>query len=216
MKQICRIIIALCLPLLLCSPAIAQHAGPYVGAFVGGDVLMDAKSSDTLGDFGFEFDPALLGSAVIGWDLEPGNPVGNGRIELEYTRRNNRLDKVKFVEGSFTGGGNVTTDSLLVNFFGVLHDNGRWSPYAGAGFGAARIEASGLKVAGQPMGSGSNIVFGYQLGAGVDYALTDNLNLDLGYRFFSSIRPRFTEANGHTFTMDYLSHNAVLGLRVGF
>jgi len=216
MKRTCQIIIALCLPLLLCGPVRAQHTGPYVGAFLGGNTLVNAKSSDDLGDFSLTFNPALTGSAVLGWDFEPGNPVGEGRIELEYTRRSNPLDQVKFVEGSFKGGGNMTADSLLLNFFAVLRDYSRWSPYAGVGIGAARIEASDLTVTGQPMGNGSAVVFAYQLGAGIDVALTDHLNIDLGYRLFSSSRPKFTESNGNKFEMDYLSHSAVLGLRVGF
>jgi opacity protein-like surface antigen len=216
MKRTCQMIIALCLPLLFCGQVQAQHTGPYVGAFLGGNALMNAKSSDDLGEFNLTFNPALQGSAVLGWDFEPGNSVGEGRVELEYTRRSNPLDKVKFAEGSFKGGGSVIADSLLLNVFGVVHDTGRWSPYAGAGIGAARIEASDLKVTGQPLSSDSAVVFAYQLGAGVDVALTDHLNLDLGYRFFSSTRPAFTEAAGHTFKMDYTSHSAVLGLRVGF
>lgn len=216
MKRTCRMIIAICLPLLLCGQVQAQHTGPYVGAFLGENVLMNAKSSDDLGDFSLTFNPALQGSAVIGWDFEPGNPVGEGRIELEYTRRSSPLDQVKFAEGSFKGGGKVTADSLLINFFGVVRDYSRWSPYAGVGIGAARIEASDLTVTGQPMGNGSAVVFAYQLGAGIDVALTDHLNLDLGYRLFSSARPKFTEVNGRKFEMDYINHSAVLGLRVGF
>lgn len=169
-----------------------------------------------MGDFGLSFDPALLGSAVLGWDFEPGNPVGEGRMELEYTHRSNQLDRVRFVEGSFKGGGRVTADSLLLNFFGVLHGNSLWSPYVGVGIGAASIEASGLKVTGQPLSRGSAVVFAYQAGAGIDAALTDHLNLDLGYRLFSSSRPGFTEANGQKVTMDYLSHSVVVGLRFGF
>ena len=179
-------------------------------------MLMDSESSDNQGNFSLKFNPALQGSAVIGWDFEPGNPAGEGRIELEYTRRSNNLDKVKFVEGSFKGGGNVTADSLLLNFFGVFHDDRPWAPYVGLGIGAARIEASDLQVTGQPMGNGSAIVFAYQLGTGLDFTLTKHLSLDLGYRFFSSTRPNFTEANGRNFKMDYFSHNVVLGLRAGF
>lgn len=216
MKRTCQTIIALCLPLLLCGPARAQHKGPYVGAFLGGNALLGADGSDSRGNFGLTFDPALFGSVVCGWDFEPGNPVGEGRIELEYSRRSNPLDQAKFVEGSFTGGGNVTTDSLLINFFGVFRDSGRWSPYLGAGIGAARIEASDLRVTGQPMASGSAIVLAYQLGAGLDFALTDTLSLDLGYRFFGSTRPAFNEADGERFSMNYFNHSAVLGLRVGF
>lgn len=39
---------------------------------------MNAKSTDNLGRFGLRFEPALLGSAVVGWGFEPGNPVGEG------------------------------------------------------------------------------------------------------------------------------------------
>ncbi len=216
MKRTCQIIIALCLPLLLCGPVMAQHSGPYVGAFIGGNALMTAEGADDLGSFSLRFKQALQGSAVAGWDFEPGNPVGEGRVEVEYTRRSNPLDQVKFVEGNFKGGGSVSADSLLLNFFGVLHDKSRWSPYAGGGIGAARINSSGLKVTGQPMSTGSTVVFAYQLGGGIDVALTDYLNLDLGYRYFSSSRPRFTEVNGHKFEMNYISHNAILGLRAGF
>ncbi|HXE94951.1 MAG TPA: outer membrane beta-barrel protein [Dongiaceae bacterium] len=216
MNRTCRILIAICLTLLFRGPAIAQHSGPYVGAFFGGNALMAAKGSDNLGDLGLAFKPAPQGSAVLGWDFEPGNAAGEGRAELEYTRRGNPLDKVKFVEGSFKGSGTLTADSLLFNLFGVLHDGSRCSPYFGLGAGAARFEASDFKVTGQPMGSGSVVVFAYQVGGGVDLALTDHLNLDLGYRYFSSARPRFTEAGGRKFEMDYVSHSAVVGLRVGF
>ncbi|MHB8122121.1 MAG: outer membrane protein [Desulfuromonadaceae bacterium] len=78
------------------------------------------------------------------------------------------------------------------------------------------IEASGLQVAGFPMGNGSDVVFAYQLGIRIDVALTNYLNLDLGYRFFSSTRPAFTAVNGNTFDMDYTGHSAVIGLRFGF
>lgn len=216
MNRTCQMILALCLPLLLCAPVRAEHSGPYVGAFLGGNSLTTVKSSDDLGSFSLTFDPALLGSAVFGWDFEPGNPVGEGRIELEYTRRSNPLDQVKFVEGSVTGGGNVTADSLLLNFFGIYRDNSRWSPYIVLGIGAARIDASDLRVTGQPLSNDSAVVVAYQLGTGLDFALSDRLSLDIGYRFFGCIRPKFTEVNGHTFEMDYYSHNVILGLRLGF
>jgi opacity protein-like surface antigen len=179
-------------------------------------MLANARSSDTMGDLTFTFNRDVQGSAVIGWDFEPGNPLGEGRVELEYSRRSNAIDQVKFSEGSFKGSGKVAADSVLVNFIGAFHDGSRWAPYAGLGIGAARIEAIDLKVIGQPLGSGSAVVVAYQVVAGFDLALTDYLNLDLGYRLFSTARPKFTEVNGQKFEMDYLNHAAVLGLRAGF
>jgi opacity protein-like surface antigen len=142
--------------------------------------------------------------------------VGEGRIELEYTRRSNPLTQVKFAEGNFNGEGDVTADSLLVNFIGFVRNNSPWSPYGVVGIGAARMEASDLKVTGGAFGNGTSNVFAYQVGVGVDFAINNYLTLDLGYRFFSSIRPEFTEANGQTFKMDYYSHSAVFGMRYGF
>jgi len=216
MKRTCRMILALCLAILFCSPVMAQHSGPYVGGFVGGNMLMPARSTDDLGSFRLKFDPALFGSAVLGWDFEPNSPMGEGRIELEYTRRSNPLDKVKFAEGNFKGGGDMTADSLLVNCIGVFRNNTRWSPYALLGVGAARIKASDLQVTGQPLSNSSTYVFAYQAGMGIDLELTNYLSLDLGYRFFSSIPPQFTESNGRKFKMDYYTHNVVLGFRFGF
>ena len=217
MKLTYRLIISLCLPLLLCGQVQAQHSGPYVGAFLGGNALMTAKGTDALGEnFSLKFNPALQGSAVVGWDFEPGNPVGEGRIELEYTRHSNPLDQVKFVQGSVDGGGSVTADSLLVNFYGVVHDSSRWSPYVGVGIGAARIKASGLKVTGQSLSNDSDDVLAYQIGGGIDVELTKRLNLDIGYRYFSTVKPKFTESDGSKSEMEYISHSAVIGLRLGF
>jgi len=216
MKRTCLTIITICLPLLFCGQAKAEHSGPYVGVFIGGNILMNSKATDDLGDFSLKFKPALLGSAVAGWDFERGNMVGEGRIELEYSRRSNKLDQAKFADSSVSAGGNIKADSLLINFWGVFHDNKIWAPYAGVGLGAARMEASSLQVTGQPLASGSKTVLAYQLGTGIDFALTKHLNLDLGYRFFSSVKPKFTESNGRKLSMDYYSHNVMLGLRYGF
>jgi opacity protein-like surface antigen len=217
MKQISRMIIALCLPLMLWSPAWAACRGPYVGVLLGGNALMTAKSTDNEGNFDLRFNPGLVGSAVVGWEFEPGNPEGEGRIELEYTHRTNRLDQTRFADGVAPAGGNLTADSLLVNFYGVFHDANRsWSPYVGAGIGAVRIETSDLTVTGGPLSNDSALALAFQFGLGIDYALTERLSLDLGYRFFSSTRPRFSEVNGPPFKMDYLNNSVVLGLRVGF
>jgi len=216
MKRICQIIIALCLPLLLCAPAMAQHTGPYAGVFFGGNALMPAKSSNSLGSIKLEFDPGMQGGAVAGWDFAPDKGVGEGRVELEFNHRDDPLDKAKFAEGSFSGSGDLKADSLLVNFIGVYRENRRWAPYLLVGLGFSRMEASSLKVTGNPLADDSDVVFAYQVGTGVDFTLTERLNLDLGYRFFGSTSPEFRQANGQKLKIDYYSHNVVIGLRVGF
>src|SRR5689334_5709120 len=108
MKPTLRIIIALCLLPLLYGQAGAQRTGPYVGAFVGGNIVTDSKATDDLGNFNLSYSPGFQGSAVFGWDVGPDNPLGGeGRIELEYTRRSNPLKHAEFVEGKAAGGGDL-------------------------------------------------------------------------------------------------------------
>ncbi len=154
--------------------------------------------------------PSLAGS------LKRTTRLGEGRIELEYGHRSNPLNEVKFVEGDFQGDGDLTADSLLINVFAAYHDSSRWAPYFGVGVGAARIKADDLQVSGQPLSSDSATVLAYQLGIGCEYRLTDNLGLDLGYRYFGSTRPKLSEENGESFKMDYACHSLVLGVKVGF
>jgi len=200
----------------LTSPTWAQHSGPYLGVFVGGQLLSPAESEDSLGTFNLEYRPAPSGSVVLGWELEPGSSIGEGRVELEYSRRSNRLDEAEFNEGKVKGGGDLAAESLLINTFGVYRSASRLTPYLGAGIGVARITAADLTVSGQPLSDDDALVLAYQFGAGFDIELTHFLALDLGYRLFSSAKAKLTEANGDEIKTEYLSHSAMIGLRLGF
>jgi len=216
MKQTCQILCLCTLFFALTSPAWAQHFGPYLGVFVGGQLLSPAESEDSLGTFNLEYRPAPSGSVVLGWELEPGSSIGEGRVELEYTRRSNRLDQAEFSEGEVKGDGDLIADSLLVNTFGVYRTASRLTPYLGAGIGVARIAAADLTVTGQPLSNDDAVVLAYQFGTGFEVELTRSLTLDLGYRFFSSARAKFTKADGDDFKTAYRSHSAMVGLRLGF
>ena len=200
----------------LAAPLWAQNPGPYLGVFVGGQLLAPAESEDSLGTFNLEYRPAPSGSVVLGWELEPGSNIGEGRVELEYTRRSNRLDQAEFSEGKVTAAGDLTADSFLINAFGVYRSASRLTPYLGAGIGVVRIKAADLTVTGQPLSDDDALEFAYQFGAGFEVNLTHSLTLDLGYRFFSSTDPKFTKADGDDFETEYRSHSAVVGLRFGF
>ena len=208
----------LCLFILfaIVSPLWAQTPGPYLGLFVGGQLLAPAKGEDSLGTFKLESKAAPSASVVLGWELEPGSQIGEGRIELEYTRRSNSIDEAEFSDGTVPAKGDLIADSLLVNFFGVYRNSSVWTPYGGAGLGIAKISAADLTVTGQPLTDDEALVFAYQLGCGVDVALSEKLTLDFGYRFFSSSKAEFSETNGEKFDLSYLSHSAMVGLRLGF
>jgi opacity protein-like surface antigen len=217
MKENCRLILVCFFLFALVSPLWAQNPGPYLGVYVGGQFLAPSESSDSLGTFNLEYQPAApSGSVVLGWELEPGSNIGEGRVELEYTRRRNRLDQAEFNDGKVSADGDVTADSLLMNAFGVYRSSSIWTPYLGAGLGVARISAADLNVTGQTLSDDDALVFAYQFGVGADIAITDFLTLDLGYRLFNTTKAKLKEANGEEFKLEYLSHSAMLGLRLSF
>lgn len=216
MKQTSSFLFFTLLFFTLTSSCWAQNSGPYLGIYVGGQFLAPAKGEDSLGTFKLESKTAPSGSVVLGWELETGSDIGEGRVELEYTRRSNRLDQVEFSDGKVDAEGDITADSLLFNTFGVYRSSSVWTPYLGAGLGVARITAADLTVTGQPLSDDDALVFAYQFGVGTDIAITDSLALDLGYRLFSTAKAKLKETNGAEFRMEYLSHSAMLGLRLSF
>lgn len=211
-----RLAAILWLAVLLAHPGTVCAERLFVGLNFGMTQVVDAAARDDQGRFTLVFAPAAMGGVVVGWQLPPESELGDGRLELEYSRRSNPLDKVALADGTFGATGELTVESLLLNTFGVQRDGSNWTPYLGLGLGAARISAEQLQVTGQPLSNDSAIVLAYQLGGGFDLAVSESLSLDLGYRFFSTLRPRLREADGRVMRSDYLSHTALLGLRLLF
>lgn len=214
-----RLLYLLCLPMLLlplCRPAWSAHQGVYVGAYYGMALLDEAEARDDLGTFHLDFDPGEVAAFTLGYDLHPKGFLGDGRIELEYARRSNSLDKVDFLEGDIEGEGDLQVDSVLLSTYGVYRGFRGWVPYFGAGIGAARVTADDLEVGGQSLADDDDVVFAYQVGVGADIPLLTNLSLDVGYRFFGTTKPEFETSDGGDFKVEYFSHAALVGLRLGF
>ena len=203
--------------LVLASSSFAFEEGPYVGGYGGLNVLTKSTAKDDVGSFNLSFKPAAVWGVVLGWELGPDTPLGGqGKIELEYSRRSNGLDQAEFADGTFSGSGELRADSILLNTY-YVHRTGSWlSPYAGLGAGVALLKADRFNAAGLTIATGTDTAFAYQAGVGLDIALVKHLTMDLGYRFMGTTRPTFTEPDGVKFKSDYYSHNALLGLRVGF
>jgi opacity protein-like surface antigen len=101
-------------------------------------------------------------------------------------------------------------------------------PYIGGGIGFGRLDLD-LSMT-DTVGNSYTLIddsdrgFAYQLGAGVAFDLTENIAVDVGYRY-KRINNADLELNADIFTgdleedeteKDYKSHNILLGLRLGF
>ena len=57
-------------------------------------------------------------------------------------------------------------------------------------------------------------VFAAQLGAGTSFALDGRTNIEIGYRYFETENPEFSDATGTPFKSIFSGHNFLVGARI--
>ena len=166
-------------------------------------------------------------------------PVTHGKLRTELEFGWN--DKAKDSKGEFvtTSGdtalpydldSKVTVFSSMINVYYDIDTGTKFTPYVGAGLGMAHLKnkatASG-SFRNAPLEKNDTEEenhLAWNLGFGMNYALTDNLSLDFGYRYSAYGRIRkvrnFTLAPGATIStaakVKVTAHEALLGLRYTF
>jgi opacity protein-like surface antigen len=138
---------------------------------------------------GDDFDTTDLGGA---WSVGAG--VGyqvNHYLRTDLTADYWGKSKFKGTTSGICGGAGCENNKsaytawlLLANAYADLGTYHGVTPYIGAGIGGAHIEWDDMVDAGGLSNPGeSNWRFAYALMAGASYCLTNNLDLDVGYRF---------------------------------
>ncbi len=201
------LLVVSCLLFLLLSSAAFGAQGPYASGSLGIGFLRDSIVRET----GFSGDAEFDSGAVLG--LAVGYYIGNCRLEGEFGYQKNDVDKIGAFGVGFNASGDITSTSLLVNGYYDLLKYGALTPYVSLGLGLASLELNDLTVPGATTGSAGDddMVFAYQVGAGVGYALNPQMTIDFKYRYFATQDPDF---GGTKF--EYGSHNFLLGLRYNF
>ena len=129
--------------------------------------------------------PVFTAGGAVGWALE--REAGRLRLEIEGRGR----DALGFAEADAEQSAAFrATDgwSALVNLWRDIDLTEKLSLYAGGGIGgggyrvalSSAVPAENFTVSGNAATGG----FAWQAGGGVNYAVTDRITLDLGYRYF--------------------------------
>ena len=204
-----RMIVPLALAALLSLPFLAQAEGMgvYVAPKMGFGYLKgyDAQSvywddedkhisSDDSNKIGMGSDTVFGGGIAVGYDFKRmGVPV---RAELEYAvfgdAKSKRTVRKDWLSGDYRT--SIGIQTLFANAYYDFHNSSAFTPYVGLGLGLSFVEMKG-KYNGtwnSPWGSASysdsygtksTTNFAWNLGGGVSYAITNQIGLDLGYRF---------------------------------
>lgn len=198
--------------LFLSAGAMAAEPNWYVGG-AGGATWFEPSDSDANGNsYENRFDTGYVFSGAIGREF------GNGlRAEGEVGYRNASVDTITPNSGSeFNGEGSMSALSLMANGLYDFDVGMKIKPYIGAGIGFARVSANDIKLNGSQLVDDSDVVFAYQAIGGLGYDLTRDWTAFAEYRYFATLDPTFNATGGGDYDSQFMSHNALVGVRYRF
>jgi opacity protein-like surface antigen len=200
----------------LAASAQTAGQGAYVSIYGGPSFFPDSKITD----------PAIPSSADLEASLDTGFQIGgavgyhfnrNFRGELEGYYRRNALDSIS-ASGTAFGialsntaavDGHASNAGVMGNVYWDFANSTKFTPYVGGGIGLSKVDVE--ISSGGASASDNDTVFAYQAMAGVKYALTSQIAVNVGYRYFATTDPKFG-----TTEVENQSHNVDIGLTYNF
>ncbi|RJF87322.1 OmpA family protein [Oleomonas cavernae] len=191
------------------SAAHADRVGPYLSAFGGYVIQPDLEISSGGADGELSTDNGWAAGGAMGYDF------GRPRVEAEVTYRRNEADEISSGGATVDVDGNLSSLAVMINALYDFENSSRFTPYIGAGIGAAWVYANDIGVPGARVDD-DDVVFAYQGIAGVKVAVTGGLSLFVDYRYFATLDPEFDAPGGGTIESEYATHNIMAGLTYNF
>lgn len=166
--------------------------------------------------------PAI--SAAVGYDFSSISPI-NARAELEYTYKDTTTFEPNiysvtannttaiFSEDFSLFQNKLTTQSLMLNGYYDFKNQSKFTPYLSAGIGFTHVKDSAYT----PNATDNH--FTWSAGAGVNYAVSKNVGLDLSYRYVDAGKFNFTsDSEEIIFKSNFklISNEYLLGIRYNF
>lgn len=213
-----RIALLAAAALLWVAPASAQI---YIEGNVGASFVSDSDFDGNIAGTPFsgksEFDNTWVVGGALGYRF-----TRNIRAEFNLSYRNADIDSATFDGvGTVEGAGDVSALTGMVNVYYDFATGSKFRPYIGAGLGFARIELDSDANAAM-VSNDSDTVFAWNLMAGIAYAVSDNAEITLGYRYLGSqdvsLDVSVPALGGATGSMDaeFDTHEVLIGLRYTF
>jgi len=218
--------------LLLLMSAGSVFAAPNMGFYVeifGGYVIPQTMTISDPDDGYHYMDMSLNNGYALGIKTGWNTSFTRGimAMEIEYNYINNNIDNSKIIASPDHGGvpatldGTMTIHAVLFNLKG-RYPEGPVHPYVGFGLGYAyssfgditerAVGGSGVEI--WPSESGG--AFCWQFLAGVDFDITRNLSVDVGYKYFAT-KPTIGDRYDYMYIdADYRASIITAGLKFTF
>jgi opacity protein-like surface antigen len=187
----CVAIVALAVFLSAGSVFAAENSntGFYIG-ISGGYVIPQTLTISDPDDSSQKADTTLNNGYFVGVKSGWNTPFTNRimAMEIEYNYIRNNFDNSKYIpEIDGTIDGTIGVHALLFNLK-ARYPEGKIHPYVGAGLGWSIVQLGDLTGTGDLSGSKGDIGNGFcwQLMTGVDFDITPNVAVGIGYKYLAA------------------------------
>ena len=208
-------LIALMLAGFCATPTLVQAAPtPYASASIG---LGFAKNADVslgsntiIGAINYKTAGPFAGGPLVG---ALGLKGDNYRIEAAVGYQKYSADSIS-IPATTAENANVSITTYMANaYFDDELNESRFIPYIIGGLGVATINPTGTNFE-----ASAESVFAWQVGGGIGVKATNNLVVDLGYRYLSPSASTVTVASPSygTGKLTFGMSNILLGMRYNF
>lgn len=205
------------------TPVYTAPAFSWTGFYVGGQIgwaWADTDVSGVVANHTFAPDPdGFMGGIYLGYNFNFGNNFVAG-IETDFAWSD--------IDASETVLGTLITPDVSVNVkqkwegatrVRLGYDADRFLPYIAGGVAYTKVKTSVNAIDNlgnvASLGTGDKTLVGWTVGAGVDYAVTDNLLLRLEYRY-SDFGDKDYSVEGGKFNTDYKTNDVRVGVAYKF
>jgi opacity protein-like surface antigen len=198
--------------------------GWYVSVFGGWSHAKDESGAFTSNNFTYYFDLELDDGFTAGIALGAQiNEWLRGEVELSgnWHDAEGTIASSSANPSTWTVDGDETALFALANLWlEVPIGLGPLRPYAGGGVGFGRLDLDIEDSFDASVFDDADWGFAWQLGAGVAFGVSDNVAIDLGYRYKrienADIELHDDWGGDDEVEKDYKSHNFLVGVRFGF
>jgi outer membrane immunogenic protein len=191
----------------------------YLALNVGASVVDDSQEYLGAGNHQYSYDAGHAISVALGVSLGDGY-----RVEVEVANQMNELTfccRRLGVTYDFNGVDN-TVSTLMVNAYKDFYISDKFSGYLSGGIGAAynafdirsyTISKNGGAWTQRNLARPDDTVLAWQLGAGLGYDLTKEINLNVGWSYLSTADEFYFKPHSE---VDFASNNVTAGIRYSF
>ncbi|KAF3984795.1 MAG: porin family protein [Methylococcales symbiont of Hymedesmia sp. n. MRB-2018] len=194
-----KIFIVLCVLILSSGTA-------FSGGYISGNLGVAIPESSDITFAGEKVTNAELNTDFAA-SLAMGYEFDNMRLETEVSYQQNEVEEIAQINVESFDIDTISI-SLLANTYWDFKNSTDFTPYISGGIGFANVWLEAPDTS-----SESDFVFAYQVGGGLDYAINDNMNIGIKYRYFGTSDVEYEPLN-----IEYSnsSHNIYVGARFNF